>query len=185
MQDQQQFLTLPESLFETSAVADFTGEVELSPIIMGADTYTFASPVSYRLFITNTGGAFLVTGNVDAKADTQCARCLDPMQLDIDAEVEAYYVIPGEETPLTEDEEVEYEVLEGKDKIDLTALCHAALALSFPYIPLCKEDCAGLCAQCGVNLNHESCDCVVEEFDASNNPFAVLKDYQFGAKNDA
>lgn len=185
MQEQQQFLTLPESLFETSAVADFTGEVALPSITMGSDTYEFASPVQYRLFITNTGGALLVTGNVEAQARTECARCLDPMQLDLDAEVEAYYLIPGEETPITEDEEVEYEVLEGRNKIDLTALCRAALALAFPYIPLCKEDCAGLCAQCGANLNHESCDCVVEDVVGSNNPFAVLKDYPFGNKSDS
>lgn len=181
MEAPHQFLTLPESLFETSAVADFSGDIALEDIVMGADTYHFADPVHYQLFITNTGGALLVGGSASGTATTACARCLDPMELSLDAEIEAYYVLPGADEPLSEDEEVEYETLEGTDKLDLTTLIRAALALAIPYIPLCSEDCAGLCPQCGANLNHETCDCVIEEPDMSNNPFAVLKDYQFGA----
>lgn len=183
MKTEQHFLTLPESLFETSAVADFTGDIVVSDITMGADRYTFDSPVHYQLFITNTGGAFLVTGTVSGTARTACARCLDDMDLALDAEVEAYYVIPGEDAALSEDEEIEYETLEGKDKIDLDALIRAALALAFPYIPLCAEECAGLCPQCGANLNREVCNCVVEEPDDSNNPFAVLKTLKFGEED--
>lgn len=179
MNTEQHFLSLPESLFETSAVADFAGDIAVSDITMGADRYRFSTPVHYRLFITNTGGALLVTGTVSGTAHTACARCLDDMDLVLDAEVEAYYVIPGEDASLSEDEEVEYETLEGKDKIDLDALVRAALALAFPYIPLCTEDCAGLCSQCGANLNRETCECVIEEPDDSNNPFAVLKALKF------
>jgi uncharacterized protein len=176
MNAQQHFLKLPESLFETSAVADFTGDIALDDIIMGADRYSFPEPVHYQLIVTNTGGAFLVTGSLGARALSACARCLDDVELDIDAEVEAYYLIPDVEASFTEDEEVEYEILEGKDKIDLDALVRSALALAFPYIPLCKDDCAGLCSQCGANLNHETCDCVIEHDDHPHNPFAVLKD---------
>ena len=179
MKTEQHFLTLPESLFETSAVADFAGDIAVLDIIMGADRYTFEAPVRYQLYITNTGGAFLVTGTVSAIAQTSCARCLDNMDLALDAEVEAYYVIPGEDAPLSEDEEIEYETLEGKDKIDLDGLIRATLALAFPYIPLCAEECAGLCPQCGANLNRAACDCIIEGPDDSNNPFAVLKTLKF------
>lgn len=185
MNSSHQFLTLPESLFETSAVADFAGDLAIEDVVMGADVYYFADPVHYQLFITNTGGALLVTGKVTGAATTACARCLDSMELPLDAEIEAYYVLPGADEALSEDEEVEYETLEGSDKIDLTTLIRAALALAFPYIPLCDEECAGLCPQCGVNLNHETCDCTAEEPDMSNNPFAVLKDYQFGSDRSA
>ncbi|WP_251197814.1 YceD family protein [Anaerotardibacter muris] len=176
---EHQYLSLPESLFETSAVGDFRGEIPLPDITMTPDVYHFARPVRYDLFITNTGGALLVTGTVSAAAETSCARCLDPVTLDMDAEVEAYYLIPGKDEPITEDEEIEYDQLVEGKKIDLTELCQASLALAFPYITLCSDDCKGLCPQCGKNLNHETCDCAVEEADDSTNPFAVLKDLKF------
>lgn len=176
---EHQYLSLPESLLETSAVGDYRGEITLPDITMTPDVYHFDKPVHYDLFITNTGGALLVTGTVSAEAETACARCLDPVKLSVDAEVEAYYLIPGKDEPLTEDEEIEYDQLEPGNKIDLTTLCRATLALAFPYIPLCSEDCAGLCPQCGVNLNHEQCSCEPPAEDDAPNPFAVLKDYKF------
>lgn len=179
MEAQHQFLLLPESLFETSAVADFSGEVTIPEIAMGADIYQFPDPIRYQLFITNTGGAFLVSGSVSGVAWTACARCLDTLDLPLEAEVEAYYILPDAEASFEEDDQIEYETLEDSNKIDLTTLTRAALALAFPYAPLCREDCAGLCPQCGANLNHESCECVEEQLDTSNNPFAVLKDYRF------
>lgn len=185
MESPHRFLALPESLFETSAVADYTGKIELPELTMGADVYRFADPLDYHLLITNTGGALLVSGSVSGLAETSCARCLDTMQLPLDAEVEGYFVLPGKDAPLTDDEEAEYDTLEEGNKIDLDALARAALALTVPYIPLCKDDCVGLCPQCGTNLNHGSCDCAAEEPLAANNPFAVLKDYPFAASDDA
>lgn len=173
------FLELPEAIFETSALADRSGEVSIPEITMGADVYCFSDPVRYQLLINNTGGALLVSGSVSGTVTTQCARCLDEVTFPIEAEVEAYFVVPGSDGILTEDEEVEYDQLVEGKKIDLTELCTAALALAFPYIPLCDPDCAGLCTQCGVNRNRETCDCVIEEGIPANNPFAVLKDLKF------
>lgn len=177
------YLTLPERLFSPSAVESFFGELLLPEITMGADTYQFVGPVQYILFITNTGGAFLVTGTVNAETKTACARCLDPVDLSIDAEVESYFLIPDKEIDFTEDEEVEYDHLVGRNKIDLTELCTAALALAFPYIPLCSENCKGLCPECGTNLNHETCDCAQTKDDIDPmNPFAVLKNLKLDSE---
>jgi uncharacterized protein len=40
-----------------------------------------------------------------------------------------------------------------------------ALLLDLPAKPLCRDDCAGLCATCGIDRNHGSCDCHTEELD--------------------
>lgn len=177
------YLTLPERLFSPSAAESFSGKLSLPEITMGADIYQFPDPVSYNLFVTNTGGAFLVTGTVNADTSTACARCLDPVALSIEAEVEAYYLIPDKEVEFTEDEEVEYDQLVGRNKIDLTELCTSALALAFPYIPLCSDDCEGLCPECGANLNHETCDCSQSKDDIDPmSPFAALKDYKFDSE---
>ena len=122
MDTPDQLSALPDSLFETSAVADFTGEISLPEIRMGADSYRFEEPLRYHLFFTNTGGALLATGEVSGQAKTACARCLDEVELDLEAPIEAYFVLPGKDEPLSEDEEVEYDQLIDKNKVDLTAL---------------------------------------------------------------
>jgi uncharacterized protein len=44
-----------------------------------------------------------------------------------------------------------------------------------PLNPLCREDCKGLCPQCGTNLNTETCDCAQEWEDPR---LAALKQFQ-------
>lgn len=182
MDTPDQLLALPDSLFETSAVADFTGEISLPEIRMGADSYRFEEPLRYHLFFTNTGGALLATGEVSGQAKTACARCLDEVELDLEAPIEAYFVLPGKDEPLSEDEEVEYDQLIDKNKVDLTALFQGALALALPLVVLCSKDCAGLCPQCGTNLNHETCSCAAQQEIDPQNPFAVLKNYRFDSE---
>ena len=46
------------------------------------------------------------------------------------------------------------------ETIDLGLLARDAVVLELPMAPLCREDCAGLCAHCGANLNEGDCGCV-------------------------
>lgn len=56
-------------------------------------------------------------------------------------------------------------------EIRLDALCREVISLSLPVKPLCGENCAGLCARCGADLNQGGCPCAQERPDS---PFAVL-----------
>ncbi len=47
----------------------------------------------------------------------------------------------------------------GHDKVDLEPLARESLILDLPLVPLCKDDCRGLCATCGKDLNTGDCDC--------------------------
>lgn len=66
-----------------------------------------------------------------------------------------------------EDEEASVEVEEGDldlfgyvgENIDLEPLVREQFVLAIPYAPLCKEDCKGLCSQCGADLNLAACSC--------------------------
>ena len=49
--------------------------------------------------------------------------------------------------------------------LDLAAICWEELMLALPVTPLCRKDCKGLCAGCGVNLNEGMCACTEEEGD--------------------
>ena len=55
-------------------------------------------------------------------------------------------------------DDLEFSVYDG-DEVDLTPLVQEQVLLALPTRPLCKEDCRGLCPQCGINLNEHQCDC--------------------------
>ena len=96
--------------------------------------------------------------------------------MDLFGELEGYGLVDGEDAP--EDMEAdEFSILPADRKIDLAPIIQAALLLDVPYVPLCSEDCTGLCPTCGANLNEGDCGCAAateEEVDASN-PFAALR----------
>ena len=77
-----------------------------------------------------------------------CRRCLEPAEGDVHADVsEVFSAHP-----------VNDEVWSMRnDQLDLFALVTETLTLELPLAPLCRADCAGLCSQCGANLNLEDC----------------------------
>ncbi len=60
--------------------------------------------------------------------------------------------------------------------LDLSAWARDAVALSLPEKILCREECAGLCAGCGANLNVEACRCPPPEPEAPLAKLAELRD---------
>lgn len=193
-------ITIPDKLFWAGEGECYSGSLSLGTLVagpdvspdsnpeeiftLGADEYKFTGPVDWRVTISNTGENLVVLGTVTGSARTSCARCLEDVEVDFDGEIEGYIFL---EEP-TEDqiegfEEDEYVVLLDDEKIvDLEPLIRAALCLEAPLMPLCSDDCQGLCPQCGHNLNEGPCGCQrsedVEEFELAKNPFAALKDFK-------
>ena len=100
-----------------------------------------------------------------------CARCLQPITTDVELDVCELFLAPGHEAP---PEEEAYEV-QGMD-IDLEPMLRDNLTLALPLNPVCREDCAGLCATCGKDLNTGACDCTDEEIDPRWAGLAELRD---------
>ena len=59
--------------------------------------------------------------------------------------------------------------------IDLTPDIHEDIITALPMKPLCREECEGLCRQCGINFNVSKCDCDEEEVIKKSNPFENLE----------
>lgn len=131
---------------------------------------------------TNTGDAILVQGTAAGDATTQCARCLEDVTYGLEGDIEGYFLIGGEEEAETPEdmEGDEFDFLPDNRKIDLVPLIVAALLLEVPLVPLCDDDCKGLCPQCGANLNEGPCGCSRDEADVEASPFAALKNFDFG-----
>ena len=58
------------------------------------------------------------------------------------------------------------------EEIDVSPMLRERLMLALPTLPLCRDDCRGLCSQCGGDLNAGPCDCVSV---ADDPRFAVLR----------
>ena len=178
---------VPPELFVTTESSSFAGQLALGELEAGPDTYTFAKPIDWSVTVTNTGDALLVMGSARGTATVACARCLDDFQVDLNGEVEGYFLL-SEDGPTPEDmDDDEFEVLGADKMLDLEPLIIAALLVEAPLVPLCREDCAGLCAQCGANLNEGPCACSEQPddglprmSDGRVSPFAALKDLNLG-----
>ncbi|RAY12553.1 DUF177 domain-containing protein [Actinomadura craniellae] len=91
----------------------------------------------------------LVTGTARVPLVGECARCLDPISSIFEAEFQELFVYSDTRSG-GESGEDEYR-LDG-DFIDLEPVLRDAVVLALPLSPLCRDDCPGLCAECGVRL---------------------------------
>ena len=131
-----------------------------------------SDPVQFR--DVTVRGEYLCPGNnrislkakVSAQADTRCSRCLEPVSIPVNAEVDAVF----DRQPDPEDPDLySFEA----STVELTDAVRDALLLELPLRILCAEDCKGLCPVCGINLNKGTCTC--QEGAEVLNPFSALK----------
>lgn len=173
-------IQVPNELFAPAESSHFEGQVAIPVMKAGPDLYDFAGPLSWQADISNTGDALLVVGTVEGEAKTACARCLDEFSFEVTGDIEGYFLLDSEKAAPEDMDDDEFDVLPEDRVIDLEPLIKAALMLEFPLVPLCDDDCKGLCPTCGANLNDGPCGCApAEGGDEPPNPFAVLKDFPF------
>jgi uncharacterized protein len=106
--------------------------------------------ISFVGTVASTVGGVIVEGAVRAPYSGECRRCLD--------EASGQLEIALREVCLDEpDPELGYGV--EPDWLDLEPIVHDACILELPLAPLCREDCQGLCPECGANRNNQACSC--------------------------
>lgn len=118
-----------------------------------------------KLHLSVTSRGILVQGTLKTSIAAQCARCLEDVQFDLDVPLNELFVYPPEP------EEI-FNVAES-GVLDLTPLLREEVILHIPTNILCRANCAGLCLNCGKNLNEGPCECHDEELDPR---FAKLKE---------
>lgn len=95
-------------------------------------------------------GGVLARGTVRVPWVGECRRCLQPAAGVVEAEVSELFQQDS-------DPETTYP-LRG-DQLDLEPLARDAVLLELPPVPLCDEECRGLCPSCGADRNVEPCSC--------------------------
>ncbi|MBU1006167.1 MAG: DUF177 domain-containing protein [Candidatus Omnitrophica bacterium] len=102
---------------------------------------SFTDSVKAMARIMKSGAEVFADISLEAPAEYTCSRCLAKFQ-----------------GVLKKTFNVSYEVKQG-DILDIDEDIRQELMLDYPVKLLCKDDCKGLCPNCGQNLNVGNCDC--------------------------
>lgn len=114
-----------------------------------------------ELQLSRTSRGILVQGELETRVLAECSRCLALTAVPVILSLEELYTYPpsadwADETP--------YSVQE-TGILDLAPLLREEAVLAVPMGVLCRPDCAGLCPECGQNLNEGSCNCERDDID--------------------
>lgn len=128
---------------------DFYFEFEPQEGLSSLPEVTVLSPVKVtgRAVITGTHSMF-IEGEVNYVLSGNCTRCLEHTEKECVAE------FSGE---AEENDEECYKLV--NDAVDVKKIAEETIILNLPVNFLCKDDCKGICAGCGVNLNNGICKC--------------------------
>jgi len=117
------------------------------------------APMKLELRLESVMEGVLVTGTAHATAEGECVRCLEPLELKLEADFQEMFSYPDADDrgrPKAEpadDAEDDEDMLFIEDGLfDLEPVLRDAVVLALPMQPVCQEDCPGLCAQCGARL---------------------------------
>jgi uncharacterized protein len=109
------------------------------------------SEIDLDLRLESVMEGVLVSGTATAALTGECGRCLEPVVDTLTVDLQELFAYPESTTDETADDE-ETARMEG-DLLDLEPALRDAVVLALPLTPLCREDCAGLCAECGERLD--------------------------------
>ncbi|MSQ47998.1 MAG: DUF177 domain-containing protein [Deltaproteobacteria bacterium] len=142
----------------------FVEEVsELNRTLAGRSEAEYHLPVSLRVSLAHfrSGEDLILSGTIQGEFVGTCSRCVEeytsPIQRAFSVTLSPQFQTTHREVELSVDELSAGFYSEAH--IDLSALVGEETLLALPSQPLCRENCRGLCGQCGTNLNVESCAC--------------------------
>ena len=125
----------------------------------GADV----EPVQGTVKLLRTDKGIWVSAELNAKAQCTCSRCLNeyghPLHMSIEEEflpLEDLYDGTRTDVPAVSEESFR---INQNHILNLTDAIRQYYVLSVPMKPVCREDCAGICLDCGVDLNVTQCTC--------------------------
>jgi uncharacterized protein len=128
----------------------------------------FDGPAAGEVVVYNTGSELVFGGQATAVLRAACSRCLTPFELPLTGEIEAEVPLSLVEALLVGkpvEMEPDLAAVLSADGANLGELIGQALVLALPMQTVCSEECRGLCAGCGKNLNTETCQCAGGETD--------------------
>lgn len=137
------------------------GDIELSD-----EEFSFPDPVTAEIRFELAGSEVRASGRAETVVVGRCVRCLGEARTPLQGRMEVLFehnpdlLKPDMQNLGGEDGSVAY--YDG-DAVCADAEMREALLLELPPLPLCREDCRGLCPKCGADLNVGPCGCPPDE----------------------
>jgi uncharacterized protein len=152
-----------EQIRETPRALSYVEEVEdlNRELGRGAGDFTVPDGLAVDVSYHRAGLDVFIEGVVRAAVRGTCARCLGEYTFPLEAPVALVLTPAAAAMPRSgalREEDIGLAEYEG-DEIDVTPLVHEQTLLALPTRALCTEECRGLCARCGANLNAGPCGC--------------------------
>jgi uncharacterized protein len=128
------------------------------------DDYRVAGPVRLVFDVQKAEDRYRLVGRVQGRLEFPCSRCAEPFEWPVDAAFDLNFLPQsankGEGELEIAEEDLGVAFYEN-ESIDLGQLMREQFYLAMPMKPLCRDDCKGLCPNCGANLNTVTCGCDV------------------------
>jgi DUF177 domain-containing protein len=137
---------------DVAFVAPFDAAHDFEPRGPAESDVPSDADVDVALVLEAFQGGISVRGRIASPWRGTCRRCSAEIDDRLTVRVSERYI----DRPVPDDDEAY--VLSG-EFVDLLPLVHDVVLLELPIAPLCRPGCAGLCAQCGADLNEELCSC--------------------------
>lgn len=151
------------------------GEIARDDPVWEGTGLTLLEPLRVELEAGSVGEGVLVRGRMGTRLGLECRRCLVAVEREIEDSVDLLY------EPLSSEDEAElagevYPLPERGTELDLAPALREQLLLRVPDYVVCREECRGLCPQCGADRNAGPCECVPEE---PESPWDALRNLKF------
>lgn len=134
--------------------AELNSLVGASP---GANDQVFARDLAVSSEVYRSEHDVHFSGTIEGAVRATCARCLEQFERPLSRDFR-FVILPKASATDDADDDEGVDHYSG-ETLDLSPLVREQALLALDVLPLCREDCRGLCAGCGANRNREACRC--------------------------
>lgn len=152
-------LDITPILRNPGASLPFSFEESLEMLLEGIAMVSFNGPVRVEGSVRNFNGMMELEAVARVSYRTVCGRCCDPITDTLTVGIREDIIENLEREPVPAGEDLEERYMFTGHELRLDVIAAEALLLEAPVYILCREDCKGLCDECGTNLNQKTCDC--------------------------
>lgn len=154
-------IDLSSVLKDYGGVMKLCEKADIKDISFQGEKFVFPEGLLIKGKITNNTKSLYLSAEVTGKAVTACARCLKPVEVDISFDISEILVREEEKESVSDEDVIFYSGY----SVDMDEIIIDNFIVNVPGKYLCKEDCKGLCPNCGKDLNLGECTCEKEEID--------------------
>lgn len=157
----------------------FAREYQIGELAFDDEDLHLVEPVRVSGRIRRKQDAVELRGKLVTKVAVPCGRCLKSVELPVEVEFTERFTSAvawkHEEQHELRPEDLDLALFDGQG-IELDDLVKEEIMLAMPGHTWCREQCRGLCPNCGTDLNENSCDCATNRIDSR---WEKLKDLRF------